>query len=128
MALEDRPSLPDDKLDRSINELGLSVRTVSALENDKDRPNRLGEILHVFTVRELLACSREQLLAIDNFGEKTLEEVLNCLARHGFVSQGQHYQASEEERREEMRRQRREELKHRLGYGATAQNIKPREV
>lgn len=61
------------KLDLSTAEIGLCVRTTNCLE---DRG--------IFTVRDLLNATPSQLLSISNFGEKTLEEVYEALARIGF--------------------------------------------
>jgi len=61
------------KLEMSTAEIGLSVRTTNCLE---DRG--------IFTVRDLLNCKPEDLLAISNFGEKTLEEVYQALEKIGF--------------------------------------------
>ena len=52
------------RLEMSTAEIGLSVRTTNCLEERG-----------IFTVNDLLHCTREDLLAISNFGEKTLEEV-----------------------------------------------------
>ena len=52
-----------DKLEMSTAEIGLSVRTTNCLE---DRG--------IFTVNDLLHCTRDDLLSISNFGLKTLEE------------------------------------------------------
>jgi DNA-directed RNA polymerase subunit alpha len=38
----------------------------------------------IFTVHDLLHCTREDLLGISNFGEKTLEEVYKALAGIGL--------------------------------------------
>jgi len=62
-----------EKLDMSTAEIGLSVRTTNCLEERG-----------IFTVRELLHCTRDDLLAISNFGEKTLEEVYKALEGIGF--------------------------------------------
>ena len=62
-----------DKLDMSTAEIGLSVRTTNCLE---DRG--------IFTVDDLLHCTREDLLSISNFGNKTLEEVYKALEGIGF--------------------------------------------
>lgn len=62
-----------EKLDMSTAEIGLSVRTTNCLEERG-----------IFTVRDLLYCTREELLSISNFGEKTLEEVFRALERIGF--------------------------------------------
>ena len=61
------------KLEMSTAEIGLSVRTTNCLE---DRG--------IFTVQDLLNCTRDDLLSISNFGEKTLEEVYKALEGIGF--------------------------------------------
>ena len=62
-----------DRLQMSTAEIGLSVRTTNCLEE-----------CGIFTVNDLLNCTREDLLAISNFGEKTLEEVYSSLETIGF--------------------------------------------
>jgi DNA-directed RNA polymerase subunit alpha len=62
-----------EKLEMSTAEIGLSVRTTNCLEERG-----------IFTVNDLLNCTREDLLAISNFGEKTLEEVYKALEEIGF--------------------------------------------
>jgi DNA-directed RNA polymerase subunit alpha len=62
-----------EKLEMSTAEIGLSVRTTNCLEERG-----------IFTVQDLLNCTREDLLAISNFGEKTLEEVFKALDGIGF--------------------------------------------
>jgi DNA-directed RNA polymerase subunit alpha len=62
-----------DKLEMSTAEIGLSVRTTNCLEERG-----------IFTVNDLLNCTREDLLGISNFGEKTLEEVYKALEAIGF--------------------------------------------
>jgi DNA-directed RNA polymerase subunit alpha len=61
------------KLEMSTAEIGLSVRTTNCLEERG-----------IFTVQDLLNCSRDDLLGISNFGEKTLEEVYKALEAIGF--------------------------------------------
>ena len=61
------------KLEMSTAEIGLTVRTTNCLEERG-----------IFTVADLLNCTREDLLAISNFGEKTLEEVYLALESVGF--------------------------------------------
>lgn len=63
----------EERLDLSAAEIGLSVRTTNCLEERG-----------IFTVRDLLNCTREDLLGITNFGEKTLEEVYHALEQIGF--------------------------------------------
>ncbi len=67
-----------DRLEMSTAEIGLSVRTTNCLEERG-----------VFTVQDLLNCSRDDLLSISNFGEKTLEEVFKALESVGFFRPGQ---------------------------------------
>jgi DNA-directed RNA polymerase subunit alpha len=62
-----------DKLDMSTAEIGLTVRTTNCLEERG-----------IFTVSDLLNCTRDDLLSISNFGEKTLEEVYKALEGIGF--------------------------------------------
>ena len=62
-----------DKLEMSAAEIGLSVRTTNCLEERG-----------IFTVRDLLNCTRDDLLSISNFGEKTLDEVYKALESVGF--------------------------------------------
>jgi DNA-directed RNA polymerase subunit alpha len=61
------------RLEMSTAEIGLSVRTTNCLEERG-----------IFTVNDLLHSTREDLLAISNFGEKTLEEVYRSLEGVGF--------------------------------------------
>ena len=62
-----------EKLEMSTAEIGLSVRTTNCLEERG-----------IFTVEDLLNCSRDELLSISNFGEKTLDEVFKALEGIGF--------------------------------------------
>ena len=68
-----------DRLEMSTAEIGLTVRTTNCLEEKG-----------IFTVNDLLHCTREDLLSISNFGEKTLEEVYKSLERIGFYRPPQH--------------------------------------
>jgi DNA-directed RNA polymerase subunit alpha len=63
-----------DRLEMSTAEIGLSVRTTNCLEEKG-----------IFTVQDLLNCTRDDLLSISNFGEKTLEEVYKSLETIGFM-------------------------------------------
>jgi DNA-directed RNA polymerase subunit alpha len=63
----------EQKLDMSTAEIGLSVRTTNCLEERG-----------IFTVRDLLNSTPEDLLGISNFGEKTLDEVYKALEGIGF--------------------------------------------
>ncbi len=62
-----------ERLEMSTAEIGLSVRTTNCLEERG-----------IFTVRDLLHCTADDLLGISNFGEKTLEEVYKSLEGIGF--------------------------------------------
>ena len=62
-----------EKLEMSTAEIGLSVRTTNCLEERG-----------IFTVNDLLHSTRDDLLSISNFGEKTLEEVYKALEGVGF--------------------------------------------
>ena len=73
---EQRRSMAE-RLEMSTAEIGLSVRTTNCLEERG-----------IFTVRDLLNCTRKDLLEISNFGEKTLEEVYAALETVGFYRQG----------------------------------------
>ncbi|HAA73266.1 MAG TPA: hypothetical protein DCE55_29260 [Planctomycetaceae bacterium] len=66
---------PEEELtsETSIVLLGMTVRTTNRLQ-------RAG--LH--TIRDLLECKREDLLALSDFGSAGLEEVLNALRKHGW--------------------------------------------
>ena len=63
----------NERLEMSTAEIGLAVRTTNCLEERG-----------IFTVNDLLHCTREDLLSISNFGEKTLEEVYAALELVGF--------------------------------------------
>ena len=62
-----------ERLEMSTAEIGLTVRTTNCLEERG-----------IFTVNDLLHCTREDLLSISNFGEKTLDEVFQALENYGF--------------------------------------------
>ena len=71
------------KLDMSTAEIGLSVRTTNCLEEKG-----------IFTVEDLLHCTRDDLLSISNFGEKTLEEVFKALEGIDFHRAGRRANAT----------------------------------
>ena len=66
-----------ERLEMSTAEIGLSVRTTNCLEERG-----------IFTVNDLLNCTRDDLLSISNFGEKTLDEVYKALEGVGFYRGG----------------------------------------
>ena len=63
----------NERLEMSTAEIGLTVRTTNCLEERG-----------IFTVSDLLNSTRDDLLSISNFGEKTLEEVYVALESIGF--------------------------------------------
>jgi DNA-directed RNA polymerase subunit alpha len=75
---DEQARLRTQRLDLSIAEMGLSVRTTNCLEETG-----------IFTVRDLLNSTPKKLLAISNFGEKTLDEVYGSLETLGFHRDGQ---------------------------------------
>ena len=70
---EEETRLRRERLDLSIAEMGLTVRTTNCLEETG-----------ILTVRDLLNATPRRLLKISNFGEKTLEEVYDSLEQLGF--------------------------------------------
>ena len=76
-AMQDPAEDLQKRLGMSAAEIGLSVRTTNCLEERG-----------IFTVEDLLNCTRADLLSISNFGEKTLEEVYQSLEAYGFYRQG----------------------------------------
>ena len=72
----------EEKLNRSLAELNLSVRATNCLESEG-----------INTVRDLVSRTEDQLLQVRNFGETTLQEVRDSLGRIALrlgmrVSQG----------------------------------------
>ena len=61
------------KLSLSTAEIGLQLRTTNCLEEQG-----------IYTVRDLVNSDVNRLLAISNFGGKTLEEVFLALEKIGF--------------------------------------------
>ena len=70
---EEQRRVQAERLDMSTAEIGLTVLTTNCLEEKG-----------IFTVRDLLNSTPDQLLSISNFGEKTLEEVYIALEKFGF--------------------------------------------
>jgi DNA-directed RNA polymerase subunit alpha len=68
----ERPPLPrNDQLDRSVDELELSVRSYNCLKNANIR-----------TIRDLVQRTEREMLATKNFGKKSLNEIREIL--HGM--------------------------------------------
>jgi len=80
---EEDARLRRERLDLSIAEMGLSVRTTNCLEETG-----------ILTVRDLLNATPRRLLKISNFGEKTLDEVYEALELLGFFRPGRQVVAS----------------------------------
>ena len=76
--VDEEARIMQERLEMSTAEIGLTVRTTNCLEERG-----------IFTVADLLQCTREDLLSISNFGEKTLEEVYLALENIGFYREGQ---------------------------------------
>lgn len=74
---EEHARLRAKRLEMSVAEMELSVRTTNCLEETG-----------IFTVRDLLEATPKKLLSISNFGEKTLEEVYQSLEKLGFYRGG----------------------------------------
>ncbi|HEY2839657.1 MAG TPA: DNA-directed RNA polymerase subunit alpha C-terminal domain-containing protein [Pirellulales bacterium] len=72
-AVDEQARELSQRLEMSTAEIGLSVRTTNCLEERG-----------IFTVHDLLQCTRDDLLSISNFGEKTLDEVYKALESVGF--------------------------------------------
>lgn len=60
----------EETLDESLANIGLNVRTANMLEE-----------AGILYVRQLASMSRDQLLQIDNLGERTLQECSEALTR-----------------------------------------------
>jgi len=74
---DEQARLRRERLNLSIAEMGLSVRTTNCLEETG-----------ILTVRDLLHSTPKRLLSISNFGEKTLDEVYASLESLGFYRPG----------------------------------------
>lgn len=75
--VEEDARLRKERLELSIAEMKLSVRTTNCLEETG-----------ILTVRDLLNATPKRLLNISNFGEKTLDEVYAALEELGFHRPG----------------------------------------
>ena len=67
----------DNRLELSLSEVDLVVRTVNCLEDHG-----------IFTVEDLLTSTPKQLLEIPNLGEKTLDTIYLALEKIGFYRPG----------------------------------------
>jgi DNA-directed RNA polymerase subunit alpha len=60
-------------LDRSVNELELTVRSYNCLKN-----------ANIWTLRDLVTKTEQELLQTKNFGRKSLAEITEVLAEMGL--------------------------------------------
>ena len=63
----------NDVLDRSVEELELSVRSYNCLKN-----------ANITTIRELVTKSEQEMLKTKNFGRKSLNEIKEILSAMGL--------------------------------------------
>lgn len=77
---------PEEVLDEYLYGIGLEERTANALSEHG-----------ILTVREILNCTKEELLGIANIGEKTLQDIFDKLAAVGFKPIPQYARPVEEE-------------------------------
>jgi len=100
----------------SLHDLGLNIKIVAALENDRKVPDKYGSVHHIRTIGQLLQASPEQLLAINNFGAKMLEEIYTRLSALGFVKPGYEQRGMLLADQANQRTAKLNWLKRRLGY------------
>lgn len=79
-------AIPDAVADRPIEELGLQVRAFNCLK--RAGITTVGEVL------ERLKKGRDEMLAIRNFGEKSLDELLDALKDKGYSEYVAQFQMS----------------------------------
>ena len=70
-----RTQKADDRLELSLSEIDLCVRTVNCLEEEG-----------IFTVQDLLNCTPEDLPKIPNLGERTLGTIYAALEKWGCLA------------------------------------------
>ena len=74
----------DERLEMSLAEIDLAVRTLNGLEE-----------AGIFTVGDVLECTPERVLEIPNFGEKTLATIYTALEAIDFRSGSHALECSE---------------------------------
>jgi len=72
-APEETPSVANEHLDKSVEELELSVRSYNCLKNANIR-----------TIRELVQKTEPEMLRTKNFGRKSLNEIKEILLTMGL--------------------------------------------
>ena len=77
---EEMGDLPSEVYEIPIERLGLSVRVFNSLR--RTGITSVGEVLEMLTLGE------DTLLTIRNFGQKSLDELQECLQEHGFMTEG----------------------------------------
>ncbi|MFB3920095.1 MAG: DNA-directed RNA polymerase subunit alpha [Terriglobia bacterium] len=70
---EEKAAVRNENLDRSVEELELSVRSYNCLKN-----------ANISTIRELVQKSEQEMLKTKNFGRKSLNEIKEILAAMGL--------------------------------------------
>lgn len=103
-------------LERPLHDLGLGVKTVSALENDSCEPDSQGRIWHIRTIGQLLAATPAQLLSVTNLGACTLRDIYTRLSAIGFVKPGYERLGKKLAAAENRRVAAANQLRKRLGY------------
>jgi DNA-directed RNA polymerase subunit alpha len=73
-----RTQKTDGRLELSLSEIDLCVRTVNCLEDQG-----------IFTVQDLLSCTPSELMEIPNLGEKTIDTIYAALEKIGFSFRSQ---------------------------------------
>ncbi len=76
---EEVGDLPSEVYEIPIERLGLSVRVFNSLR--RTGITSVGEVL------EMLTLGQDTLLTIRNFGQKSLDELQECLQEHGFMTE-----------------------------------------
>jgi DNA-directed RNA polymerase subunit alpha len=76
---EEEEGLPREIYEVPIEQLDLSVRVFNALR--RTGITSVGEVL------EMLALGDDTLLTIRNFGQKSLDELRDCLQERGFLDE-----------------------------------------
>lgn len=85
---EEEETIPNEIYDTPIEQLDLSVRVFNSLK--RTGITKVGEML------EMLERGEETMLAIRNFGEKSLEELKTQLRLKGFLEEEQNQEAEEQ--------------------------------
>lgn len=75
LGLEEMAPPTEEDLDRPLEDLNLSMRTANALKR-----------ANINTVSQVLALTDNDLLGLRNFGQKSLDELRDALAAHGYAA------------------------------------------